>query len=233
MARGVIYIMTTVVDGLIKIGKTETKQFKTRMQHLEGNGYKNITGLKRCFAIEVDDYDEKETLLHSVFDRSRVPGTELFALDVRLATQLLSALEGKQIYPEPESQSKKEVFEEVTEGIKESKAPNGKYYFNRKINNKTTISGSMIIEDGKFIIQPGSDFYPETKNLSGPMTERRKNADVKNGKLQKEEVFYSSSLAAMFLIGAVCNGPRYWKTKDNIALKDLLPAEENEENSII
>lgn len=47
MSKGVIYVMTSVVDGLIKIGKTQTKQFDNRMYHLESNGYKNVTGLKK------------------------------------------------------------------------------------------------------------------------------------------------------------------------------------------
>lgn len=70
MSKGVIYVMTSVVDGLIKIGKTQTKQFDNRMYHLESNGYKNVTGLKKTFAIEVEDYDEKEALLHRIFDKS-------------------------------------------------------------------------------------------------------------------------------------------------------------------
>ena len=54
MAKGIIYLMTTVVSGLIKIGKTRNDQFENRMRSLESNGYANITGLKREFAIEVD-----------------------------------------------------------------------------------------------------------------------------------------------------------------------------------
>lgn len=49
--------MSTVVSGLIKIGKTTIAQFENRMRYLESNGYANITGLKREFAIEVDGYD--------------------------------------------------------------------------------------------------------------------------------------------------------------------------------
>ena len=56
MAKGIIYLMTTVVSGLIKIGKTGNDQFENRMRFLESNGYANITGLKREFAIEVDGY---------------------------------------------------------------------------------------------------------------------------------------------------------------------------------
>ena len=67
MSKGVIYVMTTVVPGLLKIGKTGTENFKSRMYQLEGNGYSNVVGLKRKFAIEVDDYDDKETLLQNIF----------------------------------------------------------------------------------------------------------------------------------------------------------------------
>ena len=52
--QGIIYIMTTTVTGLIKIGKTRSDQYDERMRFLENNGYWNITGLKRFFAISVD-----------------------------------------------------------------------------------------------------------------------------------------------------------------------------------
>ncbi len=53
MAKGISYVMATVVPGLIKIGKTRKSQFVSRMKYLEKNGYSNITGLKREFAIEI------------------------------------------------------------------------------------------------------------------------------------------------------------------------------------
>ena len=43
MAKGIIYIMTTAVPGLVKIGKTNTTNFKDRMYNLEHNGYRNVT----------------------------------------------------------------------------------------------------------------------------------------------------------------------------------------------
>ena len=64
MSKGIIYVMTTIVPGLIKIGKTGTQNFESRMYNLEHDGYRNVTGLKRCFAIEVEDYDEKENHFH-------------------------------------------------------------------------------------------------------------------------------------------------------------------------
>ena len=63
MAKGIIYCMTTIVPGLIKIGKTGSSNFDQRMYTLEHNGYSNVVGLKRNFAIEVEDYDEKEEII--------------------------------------------------------------------------------------------------------------------------------------------------------------------------
>ena len=98
MARGIIYCMTTIVPGIIKIGKTGKDNFEQRMYNLEKNGYSNVVGLKRRFAIEVEDYDEKEMLIHELFSKSRVENTELFAVDVNLVVQLLASLEGNQIF---------------------------------------------------------------------------------------------------------------------------------------
>ena len=70
MAKGILYVMTTAVPGLIKIGKTGASNYEQRMYDLEHNGYRNATALKRLFAIEVDDYDEKERLLDSIFSKS-------------------------------------------------------------------------------------------------------------------------------------------------------------------
>ena len=99
MAKGIIYITTTSVTGLIKIGKTKTEQFQNRMANLEQNGYWNVNGLKRYYAVEVDNYDEKEKLLHTIFSKSQVATSELFALDKDLAKEVLMSFGGKQVYP--------------------------------------------------------------------------------------------------------------------------------------
>ncbi len=92
--------MTTAVSGLIKIGKTGASNYQERMRFLEANGYYNVTGLKRYFAIELEDYDDKESLLHEIFGKHQVGSSELFALDQDLVRQLLLSFEGKVIYPE-------------------------------------------------------------------------------------------------------------------------------------
>ena len=155
MARGIIYLMTTVVPGLIKIGKTGCGNFEQRMYNLEHDGYRNVTALKRAFAIEVDDYDEKESMLHTIFAKSRVSDTELFALDVNVAMQLLSSFDGIVVYPKTEG--KDEIFETATDNSKSKLIQNGTYYFKkRKKSDNKTVSASVTINGGVWTLKKGS-----------------------------------------------------------------------------
>lgn len=155
MAKGIIYIMTTVVPGLIKIGKTKTENFKQRMYNLEHDGYRNVTALQRTFAIEVEDYDEKEKMLHRIFAKSQVSDTELFALDVNLAIQLLSSFDGKIIYPTKET--KEDIFDEATEKTSSALIPDGVYKLrrNKKSDNKM-VNATVEIIDGSWLLKKGS-----------------------------------------------------------------------------
>ena len=116
---GIVYIMTTAVSGLIKIGKTGTKNFQERMRNLEANGYYNVVGLKRFFAIELEDYEDKENLLHEIFGKHQVGGSELFALEEELVKQLLLSFEGKVIYPK--NVNKEKEFDTVSKTRKQGK----------------------------------------------------------------------------------------------------------------
>lgn len=118
MAKGIIYLMSTAVSGLVKIGKTGTANYQERMRFLEANGYYNTAGLKRYFAIELEDYDDKENLLHEIFSKHQVGTSELFALDQDLIRQLLLSFDGKVIYPEIVNKEKE--FDEVATTRKQS-----------------------------------------------------------------------------------------------------------------
>lgn len=118
MAKGILYIMDTGVKGLVKIGKTGVDSFEARMYYLEENGYANVTGLKRAFAIKVDDYDEKEKLIDTIFEKSRVADKELFAIDKNLAIQLFSSLEGEIVYPK--NKNKEDIFDNAVLDNKEN-----------------------------------------------------------------------------------------------------------------
>jgi hypothetical protein len=109
--------MTTADSGLIKIGQTGTNNYQERMRNLEANGYYNVAGLKRFFAIELEDYVEKEALLHDIFNKHRVGESELFALDQELIQQLLLSFKGRIVYPENIDQENE--FDEVSKARKQ------------------------------------------------------------------------------------------------------------------
>lgn len=228
MAKGIIYIMETVVPGLIKIGKTASNNFEQRMYNLERNGYNNVVGLKRRFAIEVEEYSEKEVLIHSLFDKSRLQNSELFAIDIDLVIQLLTSFEGKQIYPENET--KEQVFADATES-KQVKANLALIpdilYLERTIKNvgKINAIGHQTAEG--FVVMKGSHISPETANsIPNKIKETRGKAKITDGILQEDMLFSSPSYAAMFVIGKSENGLTRWKTKDGRELKSLLKTDD-------
>ncbi len=215
MDKGIIYITTTSVNGLIKIGKTRSDQFETRMANLEQNGYWNVSGLHRYFAVEVDDYHEKEKLIHTMFSKSQVANSELFALDKKLAQELLEALGGKQIYPKLEKNKDAEPApkQKVTET--KSVVPDGVYYFRRKVrawDNKEVLA-TMRVKDGKYYVLKGSTVCPViSKGNLSTVVEMRKTAIVENDILAKDYEAASPSAAGLLVLGGANDGWFSWKT---------------------
>ncbi|WP_289220527.1 GIY-YIG nuclease family protein [Ileibacterium valens] len=209
MAKGILYVMSTVVDGLIKIGKTGTNQFETRMNQLEKNGYCNVTGLKREFAIEVEEYDEKEKLLHVIFNKSRIAQTELFATDLGMIVKLLSSFEGKEIFPK--NITKEEVFEEVTEKeeIKaSSQIPDGIYYLKQKCKGFGPVEAILEVRKGHLILKAGSICAPATEQKFARIQQKAK---IKDNKLQADLKCSSISTAGTIAVGKSVNGWIVWK----------------------
>ena len=148
--------MSTAVPGLVKIGKTRTDCFDQRMYNLEHDGYRNVTALKREFAIEVEDYDDKEKMLHTIFEKSQLSDTELFALDKNIAIQLLSSFDGRVVFPKNES--KEEIFEVATDNGASKLIPDGKYTFKRKkkSDNNKEVTATVEIKNGIWTLKRGS-----------------------------------------------------------------------------
>ncbi|MBO4812729.1 DUF4357 domain-containing protein [Candidatus Saccharibacteria bacterium] len=229
MAKGILYCMTTVVPGLVKIGKCGEDKFESRMYNLERNGYSNVVGLKRHFAIEVGNYDEKETLLDDIFGKSRVPNTELFALDIDLVVQLLSSFDGKQIYPDPRNESKEEVFKKATRErvVKANweKIPDGIYHLSEIKKGFGAVEATMRVEDGLFVVEKGSICAPVK---GGWMPEVRKNAIIEDNILQEDIECNSPSTAGWIPLGAANNGWVIWKNDDGESI-DIYRNKDEEE----
>lgn len=217
MNKGIIYVMTTAVPGLIKIGKTGSANFEKRMYNLEHDGYRNVTALKRAFAIEVDDYDEKELLLHTIFEKSRLSDTELFALDVNVAMQLLSSFDGEVVYPKCET--KDDIFDEATDNTKSKLIPNGTYYFKRrKKSDGKTVTATAVISSGRWTILKGSNLgVNEDVGGSIKAKKMRQNSPVDSNGVLLEDVELgecSPSFAGVFVLNQANDGWLEWKTKD-------------------
>lgn len=218
MARGIIYVMTTVVPGLVKIGKTGTSNFEERMHYLEHNGYSNITGLRRAFAIEVDDYDEKESMLDDIFSRSSLSGTELFALDVNLVIQLLSSFEGNQVYPQAET--KEEAFDKATadhvDRLMAEGVPDGTYQMRRRSKKDgRVIDATMEVEGGSYIIRAGQRVSTiEAPGVPEAVKALRSQYVDPKGLVTSDVSFDSPSSAGSFVLDASCDGWRDWRCED-------------------
>ena len=214
MAKGIIYVMSTVVDGLIKIGKTNSDNFNQRMNFLESNGYRNVSGLKRQFAIEVDDYDEKETLLDNLFSRSQVSNTELFSLNINEVIQLLSSFEGKVVYP---AQDKKtEIFENATDAIEGLSIPDGTYKLDVKPRGeKQRVQATMTVKDGKITVMKGAILGKLTNITVNSLRDFRNSLPVKNDVTTEDFIATSPSMAATIVIGHNSNGWKTWKNESD------------------
>lgn len=227
MTKGIIYIMETVVPGLIKIGKTASDQFENRMYTLERNGYNNVVGLKRKFAIEVEEYDAKEALLHSLFDKSRLQNSEWFATDVNLVIQLLSSFEGKQIYPKNET--KEQSFVEATDNRNDSqdraRIPEGTYFLNETKKKFGVITAKMRVENGMFIVLKGSKCAPSNAPW---MPDSRKAAVIENDTLMEDIECNSPSTAGWVPLGHANNGWLVWKTEDGQPINIFRQKKDNE-----
>ena len=212
MAIGIIYIMSTVVPGLIKTGKTGIDNFERRMYNLERHGYNNVVGLKREFAIELDDYDEKEKLLDDIFSKSRVLNSELFALDLDLVIQLLSSFEGRQVYPV--DRTKETTFDEATKAravkVDWEKVPDGYYYLNETRKGFGVVTATMKVEDGMFTVLKGSICAPTKSEW---MPDARKSALIENDTLLEDVSCNSPSTAGWVVLGNANNGWTVWKNE--------------------
>ena len=216
MARGIIYIMTTAVPGLIKIGKTGTPNYELRMNYLEQNGYRNVTALKRAFAIEVEDYDEKEALLHTIFEKSRVANTEMFALDVDIAKQLLASFDGNLVYPNPSTETIQQVFTEAAESSRSKLIPDGMYSFKKKkMSDNKTVLAKAVISNGQWTLLKGS-ILGVTEDVGGSQKAKSVRAMLQidsDGKLLEDADLgeCTPSFAGNIVMNASCNGWTDWK----------------------
>lgn len=202
------------------------------MRFLESNGYRNVTGLKREYAIEVSEYKNKEKMLHEIFSKSRISDTELFALDKDIVLQLLSSFDGKVIFPVNEN--KEEIFENATENRESKLIPNGIYYFEKqKKSDNRTVKVSAKVDNGKWTILKGSIIgITEDKGVSQKARMTRENIKFNDqGKLLEDFELgqCTPSFAGAVIMNQSINGWTDWHDKNGNQL-DIFRIKDKEEN---
>lgn len=206
MEKGIVYLMETSTDGLVKIGQTEEKQFRERMRELESNGYKCVGTLRRSFAILVDDYKTKEKLLHKVFAKSRVGKTEFFAVDPNLVKQLMASMDGKVIYPTGES--KKEIYEVASDIVQSSDLPDGLYTYSKKGEK---YHGTLKVDNGVLVLLKNSVLSPVCGVMLKNQKRKRDELNLKDDSILLEDTIMESvSLASALIAGNNRNGWDCW-----------------------
>ena len=215
MATGIIYLMTTAVSGVIKIGKTGVENYNERMRFLESNGYGNVSGLKREFALKIEQYDEIEKRIHEIFQKSRIGTTELFAVDKDIVKWLLTCFNGTVIYPEVENTE--DLHQEANDKCNTHLIPDGDYTFERyKQSEQKNVKATAKICNGCWTIlkesilglteDAGVGMKVREKRISmgGAMSEGKLLEDVELGDC-------TPSFAGQMVFYAACDGWTYWK----------------------
>jgi hypothetical protein len=99
--------------------------------------------------------------------------------------------------------------------------PEGTYSIERRIKawDGKTVTGTMEVKNGKFIIKSGSVICPiEGKGLSDNIHKLRKKVVAENDRLKEDVQLSSPSAAGGLLIGASCNGWVTWKDANGKSL---------------
>lgn len=155
MGKGFIYVFTNdAMPGYIKIGIT--KDVKTRLKELDKTG---IPVPFRChYAIQVEDYEAREKLLHAAFADHRVrKNREFFLLAPERAVSALKAIGGTEfaeIENEMVDEEGKIIEEEQIKSKKQKRFPfaacgipvGSEIVFTRDENKKAHVSEDDNVE---------------------------------------------------------------------------------------
>lgn len=189
MSKGILYVMTTAVPGLIKIGKTGSKNFEQRMYNLEHDGYRNVTALKRTFAI-----------------------------DVNIVIQLLSSFDGNMVYPISKTKDEifdQAADDSTGKLIPDGKYT---FRRKKKSDGNKLVKATAIVQNGSWTLLKGS-ILGVYENAGVSKKARKIRMDLpldENGKLLEDFCLgeCSPSFAGTVVLNASNDGWIDWKNKD-------------------
>ena len=198
---GVIYLMSTPIEGLARLDWSPSDQFEKQVQFIEN---KAAIPLSRAYAIEVDDCKAVMALLWKLLAPYRVRDSLFLAIDLSLLIELLSLLGGRQVYPKV---SQENVIKEETD------FPSGPWCLTRKVKGFGLVKGTMFyLGEDRWLVKAGSivNTNDSGKNKR-PSRDLYKVADIDSRCVLKTDIVAQSpSGAAGLLVGRNVNGWDYW-----------------------
>ncbi len=215
MSKGIVYILTNnAMPGIIKIGITTN--LKARMSQLDTTGVP--LPFKCHYAVEVEDYENKEKGIHDAFSDNRIrPNREFFKLSPEKAVAILKIIGGKEIKTEDEMIDQDGNTLETTPKLE--KEFRGKFTF-KEVNIP---KGSELIFSRTF-----------------PNDEEKKCtvADDQRAVMYEGKIYSLSSLALKLIheLGykwKTIQGPAFWKYEDELLIdrRDRIEEENEEQNA--
>ena len=206
MAKGIIYLFSTSVKELCKIGRTDN--LKERKRNIEANGYHNVSGLKLIYAVESEDMVGDENFIKELLKKLRIGDSELYQVNKDSAIMLLSKI-GKAVFPESQIRVD-EIKSEAQENISSEVLPSGVYSCNTRVDNKE-YNAKLEIINGSLIMKKGSNINEKFDRLNDPYKKLRESMVVVDSILQDDFEVSSVSAAASLVAGHLKNGWDVWK----------------------
>ncbi|MDD7758938.1 MAG: hypothetical protein PT939_05790 [Aerococcus suis] len=127
--NGILYLLTTEYDDIVKIGSATFEEFEEIEKHVKSD-LPLISGLNLAAAINTENYLDKEDWIYSLLDQYRVSKSTLFNIDNDDVLQLFLNLKGERVYPSKKEDKK--IIKRITESRDIAAVPDGEYYFRPK-----------------------------------------------------------------------------------------------------
>lgn len=180
------------------------------MTELERNGYGNVAGLKRRFAIEVEDYDDKEGLIHELSPSPVWPDPSSLPLMRTLWFSSSRLWAGARCSPRARPRGRLRQGYGGASG-KGSRSCRSRWDLPPEEENEGRRHGGrpQEVHGGQFVVKAGARCLPVTEEDRTP--EPRKTAEVVDGVLQADVVCDAPSTAAWVVLGSSSNGWKVWK----------------------
>lgn len=217
MAKGVLFVMETSFPGMIMFGHVSTDDYAGEINRIRNSQFEEIGNFFEKYSILVEGYEQKANLIMHIFAHRRIHNTNLFVVDADMITQLLSMLNGEQVFPGTPSEV--EILRNsvsIDRNRKENwgKVPTGMYYLSENRRLLGHIEAKMHVKEGLFIVKAGSECFP----VIGITPRARDKAIIDEGILQEDVVCHSPTAAATVVMGRKINGWKVWKTINDLPI---------------